>query len=143
MVTLIKRQIGVGAQGVKKKCRLSLLTNSALVIRVQMRGEGGVAGVSANEYSCAYHMTWSPNKLWRSNSIFNLCGSQSISIVTMTTLYVRVVIFYFLNVFFHYLGEAQSPVCSGAGGPVSQCPPGCKCIEGIVDCRQVYTVKKG
>ncbi len=32
----------------------------------------GVAGVPANEYSCAHHVTWSPNKLWRSNSIFNL-----------------------------------------------------------------------
>ncbi len=28
-------------KGVTKRCRLSLLTNSALVIRVQMRGEGG------------------------------------------------------------------------------------------------------
>ncbi len=27
---------------------------------------------SANEYGCAHHVTWSPNKLWRSNSIFNL-----------------------------------------------------------------------
>jgi hypothetical protein len=54
------------------RCRLSLLTNSALVIRVQMRGEGGSCGVSANEYSCAHHVTWSPNKLWRSTSIFNL-----------------------------------------------------------------------
>jgi hypothetical protein len=52
-------------QGVTKKCRLSLLTNSALVIRVQMRGEGGSCGVSANEYSCTHHVTWSPNKLWR------------------------------------------------------------------------------
>jgi hypothetical protein len=42
---------------------LSLLTNSALVIRVQMRGGGGGScGVSANEYSCAHHVTWSPNK---------------------------------------------------------------------------------
>jgi hypothetical protein len=32
----------------------------------------GGCGVSANENSCAHHMTWSPNKLWRSNSIFNL-----------------------------------------------------------------------
>ncbi len=31
-------------QEVTKRCRLSLLTNSALVIRVQMRGRGGVAG---------------------------------------------------------------------------------------------------
>jgi hypothetical protein len=62
----------VGFQGVTKRCLLSLLTNSALVIRVQMRGEGGNCGVSANEYSWAHHVTWSPNKLWRSTSIFNL-----------------------------------------------------------------------
>ncbi len=31
-------------RGAAKRCRLSLLTNSALVLRVQMRGEGGVAG---------------------------------------------------------------------------------------------------
>ncbi len=31
------------------------------------RGGGGW-GVSANENSCAQHVTWSPNKLWRSNS---------------------------------------------------------------------------
>ncbi len=42
-------------------CRLSLLTNSALVYRVQMRGGGGgICGVSANECSCANHVTWSP-----------------------------------------------------------------------------------
>jgi hypothetical protein len=35
-------------------------------------GGEGVAGVSANENSCAHHLTWSPNKLWRSNSLFNL-----------------------------------------------------------------------
>ncbi len=35
-------------------------------------GGGGSFGVSANEYSCAHHVTWSPNKLWRSTSIFNL-----------------------------------------------------------------------
>jgi hypothetical protein len=38
-----------------------------------MRGVGQSFGVSANEYSCAHHVTWSPNKLRRSNSIFNLC----------------------------------------------------------------------
>jgi hypothetical protein len=32
-------------------------------------GGGGVACVvSANEYSCAHHVTWSPNKLWRPTS---------------------------------------------------------------------------
>jgi len=35
-----------------------------------MRGDGGSCGVSANEYSYTHR---SPNKLWRSNSIFNLC----------------------------------------------------------------------
>jgi hypothetical protein len=30
-----------------------------------------ISMVSANEYSCA-QSTWSPNKLWRSNSIFHL-----------------------------------------------------------------------
>jgi hypothetical protein len=64
-------------QGVTKRCRLSLLTNSALVIRFQMRGEGGSCRVSANEYSIAHHVTWSPNKLWRSTSIFNLCLQPS------------------------------------------------------------------
>ncbi len=54
-------------QGVTKKCRLSWLTNSALVyepkwgergwvarsrIWAQMKGEGVSCGVSANEYSC-------------------------------------------------------------------------------------------
>jgi hypothetical protein len=47
------------AQGVTKRCRLFLLTNSAFVMRVQIRGEGGNCGVSANEYSCAHHVTWS------------------------------------------------------------------------------------
>jgi hypothetical protein len=44
-----------------------------------MRGRGGgvwSCGVSANENSCAHHATWSPNKLWRSNSIFNLWRSH-------------------------------------------------------------------
>jgi hypothetical protein len=27
--------------------------------------------LSANEFSCVHHVTWSPNKLWRSNTIFN------------------------------------------------------------------------
>jgi hypothetical protein len=33
-------------------------------------GGGGELVVSANEYSCAH--AWNQNKLWRSNSIFNL-----------------------------------------------------------------------
>jgi hypothetical protein len=42
---------------ITERCRLSLLTNS---------------GVSANEYRCAHHVTWSPNILWRSTSIIYL-----------------------------------------------------------------------
>ena len=37
-----------------------------------MGGEGVGCGVSANKNSCTHHVTWSPNKLGRSNSIFNL-----------------------------------------------------------------------
>ncbi len=43
----------LGKQGVKKRCRLSLLTNSALVYESKCGGGGG-CGVSANEYSCAH-----------------------------------------------------------------------------------------
>ncbi len=58
-----------GTQGVTKRCRLSLLTNRRPLIWAQNAGEGGSCG--ANEkLSTAVH--WSPNKLWRSNSIFNL-----------------------------------------------------------------------
>ncbi len=39
-----------------KRCRLFLLTNSAFVIRVQIRGEGGVAG--SQPMSTAVHITW-------------------------------------------------------------------------------------
>jgi len=60
------------SQGVTKRCRLSLLTNSALETRVQMLGEEGSSRVSANESSCAHHVTLSPNKLWTSTSIFDL-----------------------------------------------------------------------
>jgi hypothetical protein len=55
-------------RGVTKSCLLSSLTNSALRIRVLMRGDGGCR-VLANVYSCAHHMIWSPNKLLRSTSM--------------------------------------------------------------------------
>ncbi len=59
---------------VTKRCRLSLLTNSALGYNFPMRRAGGVLGLrlSAHEYSCAHHVTQSPNKIWRSTFIFNL-----------------------------------------------------------------------
>ncbi len=61
-------------QGVTKRCRLYLCwpISPSYFLRVQMRGERGSCGVSASENSCAHHMTWSPNKLRRSTSIFNL-----------------------------------------------------------------------
>ncbi len=34
-------------------------------------------GASANECSCAHRVTWSPNKLWWSTSIFNLWASAN------------------------------------------------------------------
>ncbi len=56
-----------GRQGVTKRCRLSWLTNSALVYEPKW-GCGVNCGASA--ISTAVHR--SPKKLWRSNSIFNL-----------------------------------------------------------------------
>ncbi len=56
-------------KGVTKRCRLSWLTN-----RVQMRGEGG--GV-ANSSQWVLLCIWSPNKLWRSNSIGYLTNGVS------------------------------------------------------------------
>jgi hypothetical protein len=44
--------------------------NGALVYEPKSGGMGGGVGVSAVEYVQLY--TWSPNKLWRFNSIFNL-----------------------------------------------------------------------
>ncbi len=40
--------------GVTKRCRLSWLTNSALVFEPKCGRGGGGCGVSANEYSCAH-----------------------------------------------------------------------------------------
>ncbi len=59
-----------------KRCRLSLLTNSALVYESQCGGMGGVA--TSQPMSTAEHR--SPNKLWRSTSIFNLCSKPSFMI---------------------------------------------------------------
>jgi hypothetical protein len=59
------------ARGVTKRCRLSWLTNMRHRIWAQMRGgEEGGCRVSAQPMRTAVHR--SPNKLWRSNSIYNL-----------------------------------------------------------------------
>jgi hypothetical protein len=42
-------------QGVTRRCRLPLLTNSALIYRVQMRGEWGIVG--SHPMSAAVHIT--------------------------------------------------------------------------------------
>jgi hypothetical protein len=49
-------------------------------IRVQMRGDWGSCGVSDNKYSCVHHVTWSPNKLLRSTSLFNLCPQGTLTV---------------------------------------------------------------
>jgi hypothetical protein len=41
-------------RGVTKRCRLSLMTNSALVYKPKCGVEGGVAGVLAKEYGCPH-----------------------------------------------------------------------------------------
>jgi hypothetical protein len=59
-----------------------------------MRGGGGCCGVSANENSCAHHVTWSPNKLCRSNSIFNLWTKGS-TIVILKINSKSIILFFF------------------------------------------------
>jgi hypothetical protein len=67
-------------QGVTRRCRLSWLTNSALVYESKCGriggGRGGVVGPQPinTAVQCAHYVTRSPNKLWRSNSIHNLRG---------------------------------------------------------------------
>ncbi len=61
-------------QGVTKRCRLSWLTSSVLVYEPKCGGMRGVAG-SQPTSTAVYR---SPNKLWRSNSIFNLCCRVSV-----------------------------------------------------------------
>ncbi len=66
--TMNSRFLAVAStQGIKKRCRLSWLTNSALVYEPKCGGRG-LWGLS--QWVQLY--TWSPHKLWRSNSIFNL-----------------------------------------------------------------------
>jgi hypothetical protein len=57
-------------QGVTKKGRLSWLTNSALVYEPKCGGGGGCGVSGVRPMGTAVHR--SPNKLWRSNFIFNL-----------------------------------------------------------------------
>ncbi len=60
-------------QWVTTRCRLSWLTNSALVYEPKCGGGGGVAGSQPMSTAVVHR---SPNKFWRSNSIFNLCTAK-------------------------------------------------------------------
>jgi hypothetical protein len=67
---VVYMHIVISDQEVTKKCRLSWLTNSVLINEPKCEGwGGGGSGFSANKYSYA-QCTWSPKKLWRSNSIW-------------------------------------------------------------------------
>ncbi len=57
-------------QGVTKRCRLSWLTNSALVYEPICGMKGELRGL--RQWAQLYELNNRPNKLWRSNSIFNL-----------------------------------------------------------------------
>ncbi len=70
-------------QEVTKRCRLSWLTNSALVYEPICGGRGGLAG--SQPMSTAVHR--SPNKLWRSNSVFNLWVLTNPSNITQRAVY--------------------------------------------------------
>ncbi len=73
-----KEYLNTVRQGVTKRSRLSLLTNSALVYESQCGRMGGGVGRGdvAGSYLCTSH-AWSPNKLRRSYSIFNLWNPHS------------------------------------------------------------------
>ncbi len=60
-------------------CHLSVLTNSALVMRVQMRGGGGLAG--SQPMSTAVHITWHGGQI---TSIFNFMRPTNHSSLTDT-----------------------------------------------------------
>jgi hypothetical protein len=60
-------------QRVTKRCRLSWLTNSSLVYEPKCERRGELCGIS--QWVQQYR---SPNKLWRSNSIFNLWWSRKV-----------------------------------------------------------------
>ncbi len=52
-------------QGLQRYVVYLCWPNSALKYESQCGGMEGCCGVSANDYSCAHHVTWSPNKLWK------------------------------------------------------------------------------
>ncbi len=68
------RRAYCGETGVYKEMSSILADQySAIVYDPKSGGKGGSCGVSANEYTAVHR---SPNKLLRSNSIFNLWGER-------------------------------------------------------------------
>ncbi len=65
-------------QGATKRCRLSWLTNNALVDEPKCEGGGGGLTSGAWVQLC----TWSTNKLWRSDSIWawRICVNRGVSV---------------------------------------------------------------
>jgi hypothetical protein len=59
-------------KGVTKRCRLSWLTNSALVYETKCGWRGGVAG--SQPMGTSVHRSY--DKVWRSNPIFNLFSTS-------------------------------------------------------------------
>ncbi len=55
-----------------------------------MQGEGGLRGLSQWVQLCS---TWSPNKLWRSNSIFNLFSISYLLIIKSDKTFIFFIIF--------------------------------------------------
>ncbi len=65
---------------VRKGCRLSWLTNSALVCEPKCRGRVELRGLS----QWVHLYTWNPNKFWRSNSIFKLYTAKKENRIFLT-----------------------------------------------------------
>ncbi len=79
--TLCVKQTERHNQGVNKEMSSVFADQERPRIRVQMQG--------GNEYSCEHCVTWSPNKLWRSTSIFNLWAQYLQSAKPRDILYIN------------------------------------------------------
>ncbi len=84
-------------------------------------GDTGGCWVSANEYSCAHHVTLSPHKLWRATSIFNLWVQASVHINYTTKPTARVTMLKLKNVwkFLHISGGLEWIRCKVIKGTIT------------------------
>ncbi len=74
MYLLGGKRLKTQLQGVTKRCRPSWLTISAILYEPKCGGKREGSQPMSTVQLC----TWSPNKLWRSNSIFNLCSVSTV-----------------------------------------------------------------